>query len=250
MPDTAINDRLLLENAEQKARRLGLNSFLVWNADEAVLYLKDAADAFVHSRAWPSTNIRRRADVASSRSAWVGLLHQIIDDLNDLLDYGQVSGARPEIAISDALFLDYLCHFIPTLSQATQRACQTDATFAAELNLWWIENQTEHPGLSQFEGIARVNLINWINRILFAHYLKRFNITAGAVESIMPGTSVSAAITIFDNISSSCDFMNVFRPAIGQEHIDTVTWSGLVDLNGFLKDFNLGSISQASFHQV
>ena len=250
MPNTAINDRLLLDNAEQKARRLGLNSFVVWNANEAVLYLADSADVFTHTKAWPATNIKRRADVAANRAAWVALLHQIIDDLNDLLDFGKVSGARPEIAISDALFLDYLNHFIPALSQEVKRACLTDATFAAELKLWWIENKTEHSGCTEFQGIARVNLINWINRILFAHYLKRFNNAAGSVESIQAGTSVRAAIKIFDRISASCDFLNVFKPALGQEHVDKSTWNGLIDLNCFLRDFRLESISQASFHKV
>ena len=250
MPDTPINDRLLLENAEQKARRLGLNSFVVWNANEAALYLQESSGAFVFKKAWPATDIKRRADVVTSRAVWVSLLHQIIDDINNLLGYGIVNGARPEIAISDALFLDYLNHFTPTLAQFVKRASQTDATFAAELKLWWTDNQLEHPGCTEFEGIARVNLINWINRILFAHYLKRFKSAAGIVESIGIGASIQDAIAIFDTISSSCDFMNVFLPAIGQEHVDTATWDGLIDLNSFLKDFELESISQASFHKI
>lgn len=250
MPDTAINDRDLLDNAEQKARRLGLNSFVVWNANEAVLYFQDASGAFAHTKAWPITNIRHRTDVRSSRAAWVNLLHQIIDDLNDLLDYGKVSGAHPEKAISDALLLDYLNHFVPTLSQTIQRACQTDAAFAAELKLWWVENQIEHPECTEFQGLARVNLINWINRILFAHYLKRFHNPARAVESIQAGISVQEAISIFETISASCDFMNVFRATLGQKHLDATTFAGLIDLNGFLKDFKLESISQASFHKV
>ena len=250
MPDTAINDLDLLRNAEQKARRLGLNSFVVWNADEAVLYLRNAADVFAHSKAWPGTNIRRRADVVANRAAWVSLLHKIIDDLNELLDRGSISGARPEIAIGDALFLDCLANFVPTLSQTVQRACLTDATFAAELSIWWAENEAEHPECTQYQGIARVNLINWINRILFAHYLKHINIAAGAVESILVGTSVQEAIVIFDGISAACDFLNVFKPALGQEHIDSSTWDGLIELNCFLKDFRLGPVNQESFHKV
>ena len=192
MPDTAVNDRLLLENAEQKARRLGLNRFIVWNANEAVLYLQNTSGAFAHTKAWPSTGIHRRADVAANRSTWVNLLHKIIDDVNDFLERGDIAGARPEIAISDALFLDYLEHFTPALLQEIKAAHQRDAIFAAELDIWWTENQTEHPGCTKFEGLARVNLINWINRILFAHYLKRFNNAASTVESIKARTSVQA----------------------------------------------------------
>lgn len=250
MPDTAINDLALIENAKLKAVRLGLNSFVVWNADEAVLYIKDVNGNFVHTKAWPATNIKRRADVRLSQAVWVNLLHQIIDDVNDLLDHGSVTGARPDAAISDALFIDYLRYFVPTLSIAIEQACRTDAIFDAELKLWWIENENEYPGCSSFQAMAHVNLINWINRILFAHYLKRFNNAAGAVETIVPGFTVQQAITVFDNITVSCDFMNVFKPPLGQAYVDMATWYGLIDLNSFLRDFNLGSISQASFHQI
>lgn len=250
MPDTAINDVALINNATRKANRLGLNSFVVWNANEAVLYIKDTAGNFVHTRAWPRTNITNRRDVRAGRVAWVGLLHQIIDDVNDLLDYGSVTGARPDAVISDALFIDYLEHFVPTLSKIIHQACQTDATFSAELQLWWLENANEYLGCTSFQAIARVNLINWINRILFAHYLKKFNNSAGIIETIVSGTTVQQAIVVFDRITASCDFMNVFKPLIGQDHVDAATWEGLVELNYFLKDFNLNTISQGSFHQI
>ena len=41
MPDTPINDQDLIENAIEKAQRLGLTSFLVWNAVEVKLYIKN-----------------------------------------------------------------------------------------------------------------------------------------------------------------------------------------------------------------
>ncbi|MEW6405779.1 MAG: N-6 DNA methylase, partial [Chloroflexota bacterium] len=250
MPDTAINDRQLLTNAEQKARRLGLNSFLVWNVNEAALYSQNSSGTFTHKKTWPATGITRRADVAQNRALWVRLLHTIIDDVNNFLDRGDIAGARPEVAISDVLFLDYLEHFTPSLSRTIKHAYQINATFAAELKLWWAENKTEHPGCTEFEGLARVNIINWVNRILFAHYLKRFNNAARAVESIASGTSVQDAIRIFDTISASCDFLNVFKPALGQKHIDPTTWNGLIHLNCFLKDLTLGAVTQESFHSV
>ena len=250
MPDTSVNDAALISNAALKANRLGLNSFVVWNADEAVLYVKDQAGNFNHTKAWPTTNIKRRADVRAGRAAWVNLLHQIIDDVNDLLDHGSVTGARPDAVISDALFIEYLEYFVPTLSATIQQACQADATFSAELQLWWLENLNEYPGCTSFQAIARVNLINWINRILFAHYLKRFNNSAGVVETIVSGTTIQQAIAVFNAITASCDFMNVFRPPIGQDYVDAASWDGLVELNCFLKDFNLNSISQVSFHKI
>ena len=43
-PDTPITDQGLLDNAEKKARRLKLNSFLIWNVTTAILYVVDRND--------------------------------------------------------------------------------------------------------------------------------------------------------------------------------------------------------------
>ena len=52
MPDTLITDAALLENAEAKARRLGLNSFLVWNGNEAALHMIGVSGSFAVAKAW------------------------------------------------------------------------------------------------------------------------------------------------------------------------------------------------------
>jgi len=250
MPDTPITNAALLENAERKARRLGLNSFLVWNVDEAALYVKSQSGNFEHCKSWPKTKIIRRQDVKGHQVTWVTLLQKIIDDVNNFLDDGTVDGAKPNVAIGDSLFLDYLNQYTPIQAMVIESACVSNATFAAEVDLWWIINRIEHPDCSRFQGLARVNLVNWINRFLFAHYLKKFHTASRAVETIQGGSSVQQAITIFDNISSSCDFMNVFGPAPGHEYLDNQTWAALISLNEFLADFRLDTISQESFRQV
>jgi hypothetical protein len=249
-PNTPVTDADLLQNAEEKARRLGLNSYLVWNVDEAVLYVKDPSGNFEHSKSWPRTNICRRGDVLGERVRWGSLLHSIIDDINDLLDGGSISGAMPSVAISDSLFLDLLNQYSSYLSTAIETACRASATLSAEVDLWWAINRIEHPLCTKFQGLARVNLVNWVNRFLFAHYLKRFHGASRAVETIKRGTSVHGAIAIFDTISTSCDFLNVFKPAPGQEHVDRHTWAALVSLNEFLTDFRLDTILQESFQQI
>ncbi len=251
MPDTPITDRALLNNAETKANRLGLNSFIVWNANEAALYLRDgSSDAFIHRKAWGPLGIRRRQDVVPNRTAWIDLLHKIIDDINDLLDYGQIKGASLDIAVSDTMILDYVERYVSGLASIIRGECQRNSLFEAALKVWWVENRQEYPGCDEFGAIARVNLINWINRILFAHYLKRFYSAANAIDSIQAETNIQEAIVLFDSISASCDFMNVFKPELGQEFLDDATWSGLKNLNSFLKDFRVDSIGQESFHRV
>jgi len=250
MPNTPISDGDFLGNAEKKARRLGVNSFLVWNADEAQLYHKSESDNFIILKAWPRTNLRNPEDVRNNKTVWLTLLHQILQDINDLLESGNISGATPTVVIRDELFLDYLRFFTDSLASEVKNVCIRSATFSAELDSWWVINEIEHSGSSKYQGIARVNIINWINRFLFAHYLKRFHSSARMVESIDKGTTPRQAVAVFDSITNTCDFLNVFKLALGQEYIDSNTWNALIELNLLLKDFRLDSISQKSFHQI
>lgn len=250
MPDTAISDGELLRNAELKARRLGLDSFVVWNAALAALYVRNAQNDFVWVMAWPSSTIKTRIDVQSNRAVWVAQLRQIIDDINNYLDAGNISGAKPAVAIGDRLFVDFLQRFVSPLSETIATGYKKDATFAAALDAWWSVNEIEHAASSKFEGLARVNIVNWINRFLFAHYLKRFHNPAKSVEKIAGSTTIADGISTFEEISAKCDFMNVFRPSPGQAFIDKYTWNALLALNEFLTDFQLDSISQESFHQI
>lgn len=250
MPDTSVEDKELLNNAEEKANRLNLESFLVWNVNEAVLYKRDSNARYVELKRWPSLGISRRQEVQDRKDDWLKLLFTILDDLNSLFEFGQIKGAAPDIVINDSIFIDFLTYYGPLISEEIRTACMFNALLDAELSLWWLDNAIEHPNCSKYQGIARVNIINWINRFIFAHYLRRYYKVANHVSKITSGTTVSQAIEIFEEITSSCDFMNIFKPAIGQEYIDNRTWEALVNLNLFLLDLKAESISQESFHKV
>jgi hypothetical protein len=250
MPDTSIIDIEFLSNAEKKARRLGLCSFVVWNANESAIYVKNSTDSFEHYKSWDCTGLTRRQDVVRNRPAWVKLLHEMIDDINALILSGFIHGSRPAVVISDTLFLDYLNTYTGPLATELMQACRKSAAFHAKVKDWWLVNEIEHPESDEFHGLARVNIVCWLNRFLFAHYLKRFFSKAKIVESLITDTDVNYAISVFEAISKSCDFMNIFRPEPGQKHVDSETWSALIRLNTFLNDFRLDSISQESFQQI
>lgn len=52
LPDTAIDDVEFFENAEEKARSLGLDSFVLWNVTYARLYVLGDDDAFFLHTEW------------------------------------------------------------------------------------------------------------------------------------------------------------------------------------------------------
>lgn len=250
MPDTPITDTDLLQNAEAKARRLGLNSFVVWNGDEAALYTLGVGDEFEQSKSWPRTGLASRTAVRSGKADWSALLRTMLDDINDLLDSGGVIGAKPTLALGPGLFVSVLDAHTSGLAAVLAKACAKRASFAATVDEWWAINSVEHPGSTKFEGLARVNIVNWLNRFLFAHYLKRFNSAAKQVESIVKTMTVEDAVVVFDKITKKCNFLNVFHPQPGQEYVDAGTWNTLVAFNVFLVDFRLENVPQTVLQSV
>mgnify|MGYP001002935945 CR=1 FL=1 len=96
MPDTGIDDAEFRENAETKARALGLDSFLLWNVSHAHLFVRDPrTDAYVRSQTWDDlADISTRTSVVRNRARWEELAGRIIGYLNDLFDRGTLQGRQ------------------------------------------------------------------------------------------------------------------------------------------------------------
>ena len=95
-----------------------------------------------------------------------------------------------------------------------------------------------------------MTILTWINRFLFAHYLKTFTDKANIIDSIVGNSSVAEATNVFEQISSDCDFMNVFKSNAGFKFVNSKLWQELISLNGLLADFRLNNISQDIFRKV
>lgn len=96
MPDTAIDDYEFRHNAEQKARALGLDSFVLWNVSHAHLYTRnDNSDQYSCVKQWDElADITTRGGVLNNRNRWEALASDIISHLNDLFDRGSLEGRR------------------------------------------------------------------------------------------------------------------------------------------------------------
>lgn len=84
MPDTPIADIELIENAKLKANKLGLNSFLLWNAKEAVLYIRDTNN-FSINKTWIESSIKNREDVEKHQNKWKHILEDIIIHISKII---------------------------------------------------------------------------------------------------------------------------------------------------------------------
>ena len=90
-PDTNINDQELLENAAEKARLLGLDSFLVWNVTVAILYKIDDDDTLIALKTWNDLNyVDSRDKVQENYGKTKEVLYNILEELNNFIQSGDI----------------------------------------------------------------------------------------------------------------------------------------------------------------
>ncbi|XVN41847.1 MAG: hypothetical protein RCO49_05140 [Rickettsia endosymbiont of Argas persicus] len=230
MPDTRVTDNELISNATVKAHRLKLNSFLLWNVKEAVLYVL-SNNTFLPIKNWHLSEIKSRQDVILYNEKWKNLLIEIVNDLNHFLECGRILPTAPEIAISEQIYTDFLFKFSHLQADFIRNICCKNVEFELELDIWFKENKEELKPLSKYQALAYFNIINWINKFLFAHYLKLFNNNAVLIKEINAICTVEKANNIFKEITLKCNFVNVFNPIIGQENVQDNLWQALLELN-------------------
>ena len=251
-PDTPITDQGFKDKAKEKAIKLKLNSFLLWNVSCAVLYVIDEDGKEEVVRTWNDLNhITKREQVEAAREGWHDLMEKILDDLADFFERGVIRST----SVLDSLTSDGVGNFIlrntGSVAAELRNQQRIDSDFDDMITLWWRSERKGYPGESDpCTVLARINLIVWLNKFLFAHILKRFYRQASEVESIDNNTSLGTAVRIFQNISTHCDFWNVFRSQLGGDKIPDLAWQDLVTFNNFLCEFKFEEIEQSLLHRI
>ena len=253
MPDTPINDPDFIENAEKKARILGLDSFLLWNVTYAHLYiLEKESNCFILKKEWDDLyQIKSRRNVQNHRSLWEKLLNKIIDDLNNLFDHGDIEGKRFIEAYQSGGITSFILENSKYLELVLKEKSTTDNLFKAELLMWDIRYKSEYGKVQTPEtSLARVVLSNWIGKFLFAHILSGFDNKAKIIFNIDESTSPQDALDIFKKISEVCNFWTIFSDALGLSLIPQYSWNHILQFNELLKDLHISSIDQAQLSKI
>ena len=251
MPDTAINDRDFIDNATEKANRLSLNSFLLWNATSTVLYKRDDNSDFQLHKIWTDIDINSRGEVQEKSSIWKEHLHQLIEELSQYFDTGELS-LTPFI---ESFSVDSFIQTILQNTGATRNNLRANISrnqrLDASINLWWTSAQSEYPNESdKYKVLSRIILTDWVFKILFCHIIKRYFDQARAIENIVHGTSITQAIDCLNEIIQSCNFWNIFNINTGQDLISDGAWNQLIQFNEFFTGFNLESVESHALKQL
>lgn len=253
MPDVPIEDSAFIADAQRKARALNLNSCLIWNFTYAVLYIRDEADQFHIIKQWDETSyIRNRQDVQTYRNKWENLLEKIIIEINGYF----ISGEFHEIQIGDAISKITISSLIQRnkeiVADELRSSAVHDAVQEAYIDNWWnsVHIEYEHDETDKFKAYSKTIILNWAVRILFSHVIKTRQNAAIRIDEITVDTTPEEANAIFADISSKCDFFNVFSSNKYDELLPALTWHDLVELSLFLRENGVEKLDQLTLQSI
>lgn len=251
MPDTSIDDYEFRNNAEYKAKSLGLDSFLLWNVSQARLYIKDVGGNFILRKEWNYlVDITTRTGVMPNRQRWEKLAEEILGYLNDLFDRGTLEGRQFIEAYRSGGVTALIMENADAVATALNDAACRDATLRAEIALWWDRCQAEYGSKTKESALAQAIISNWVGKILFAHILREKDQRAHAIASLTNETTPHQALELFKKLSEECNFWTIFSDSIGLSTIPKQPWSQLKQFNSLLTDLRVGSVDQAQLSGI
>jgi hypothetical protein len=252
MPDTSIDDFDFRDNAEIKARALGLDSFLLWNVTHAHLYTRDSiTDEFTCVHQWDDlSDITTRTAVPANRRRWQTLAEEIIAHLNGLFDSGSLEGRQFIEAYRSGGVTALIMENAGDVTDALTTAARRDATLRNEMTLWWNRYGAEYASGTMEQVLGQAIISNWIGKILFAHILRETDQRAQRIASINDETTPEQALRLFRQLSDDCNFWTIFSDSLGLNIIPQKAWDHLKQFNHLLSDLRVGSVDQGQLSGI
>ena len=213
MPDVPIEDETFIKDAMRKAVALNLNSCLIWNFTYAVLYLRKENDSFVKVKQWTDTcHIKSREDVNTYRQDWENLLEKVILEINEYFLSGEFRQSTIGDVISNTTLSTIIDRNKVLIADELKAKSINNSVITAYIDNWWsnIHAEYEHDESDKYKAYAKTIILNWTNRIIFAHIIKEKQNGAKLIDSIDEKTTPTEANLIFKNITDKCDFYNIF----------------------------------------
>ena len=177
---------------------------------------------------------------------------RILLELNEYLVTGEIHGSEIGEIVSDTIVATIIERNKMLVSEEMRRICATNAVIGAYIAVWWDAVQAEFVSdeTNMFSAYAKVVLLNWANRIVFAHLIKYSHNAAMEVNNLSFDTTIIEANAVFERITANCDFYNIFG---GLEHNDMLpeeTWHDIMDLNIFLTSNGVRQIEQTALQTI
>ena len=253
MPDVPIEDETFIKDAQRKAIALNLNSCLIWNFTYAVLYAREEGNTFIKIKQWNATNhIHTRQDVETYRSDWEKQLDEVITEVNGYFISGKFRNAPIGQVISESSITSLIHRNKNMIAKELESKSFKDSVMAAYIDNWWSNVNLEYilDETDKYEAYAKTVILNWTNRIIFAHIIKHKQNSAMIVDEIDYDKSSVDANKIFKKITEKCDFYNVFSAIKYNEILPDFAWRDFVEFSTFLRSNGIDHLSQEILQNI
>ena len=253
MPDVPIEDETFIKDAQRKAIALNLNSCLIWNFTYAVLYAREEGNTFIKIEQWNATNhIHTRQDVETYRSDWEKQLDEVITEVNGYFISGKFRNAPIGQVISESSITSLIRRNKNMIAKELESKSFKDSVMAAYIDNWWSNVNLEYilDETDKYEAYAKTVILNWTNRIIFAHIIKHKQNSAMIVDEIDYDKSSVDANKIFKKITEKCDFYNVFSSIKYNEILPDLAWRDFVVFSTFLRSNGIDHLSQEILQNI
>ncbi|MBU1142348.1 MAG: N-6 DNA methylase [Firmicutes bacterium] len=251
MPDVSIIDQEFVADAKSKANILGLNSFFIWNFSFGKLYIKENDD-FIVIKQWSIPSIKNREDVNINKGNWLSILKSIILEINDYILSGHINKVSKELLLSENIPLDIIEDHKITQGAFLLLKANSDIVFRSFISQWWLsmkadfQNDEDNP----YNAYAKIQILKWTNRILFAHIIKHKFEAARSIDTITYETSAEYLSDIFKQISSKIDFYSIFMIEHSESILSPECLLDLISFSMFVGDSDEILLDHSVFHQI
>lgn len=253
MPDVPIEDETFIKDAQRKAIALNLNSCLIWNFSYAVLYVRENGDKFIKLKHWDKTShIHTREDVKTYRTDWESLLEEIIIEINGYFATGQFQKSSLGKIVSVGAVTSLILRNKDIIAETLKAAGFRDSVLAAYIDNWWlnVKSEYEHDEKDKYKAYAKTIVLNWANRIAFAHLIKSRQNSSMLINDLDYSTTPTEANNLFSRITARCDFYNVFSPLKYNDILPNISWQDFVEYSGFLKNNGIEHLNQETLQNI
>lgn len=253
MPDVRIEDEAFIKDAQRKAIALNLDSCLIWNFTYAVLYVREKNDTFSIRKQWNETShIRTRDDVLTYRADWENFLERILLEINEYFLSGEFRNAPLGQVVSDMAIATLIQRNKQSIADGLRSAALRNTPMDAYIDTWWNEVRAEYAmdEDNKYSAYAKTLVLNWANKIIFAHIIKRRQNAAMKINNISYDMTPQEVNDIFNSITHKCDFYNVFTPMRYSETLPSTAWQDFVEFSHFLQSNGIEYLNQEALQNI
>ena len=250
MPDVPITDEDFIKDAQRKADTFGVNSCVIWNFSNGVIYIKENNE-WKTLKSWTLPKIKTRTDVSTYKTEWAATIEEILRDINNLFETGELLSS--EIGeLTSNIYSEIIERNKSLVADNLRTYSAKNALISAGISVWWknVEKEYVFDENDMYSAYAKYVLLNWLNKLTFANLIKSYHSPARMVESINAGLSQPEALKIFGEITDKCDFYNIFSTLDYAEYLPPQTWIDLTDYNALLIENNVSNLPQETLQTV